>query len=173
MLAALGLAVIKISQDLRNMLSSAQLLSDRLITVKDPTVQRLVPKLIASLDRAIRLCAHTLDYGQAQETPPRRKRVQLATLVTEIGDSLGLPRPKLIDWTVEVEEALEVDADRDQLYRVLSNLCRNAVQALESEGESAGQTFIAARREGSVTIIEVADTGPAVAERGRANLFQA
>ena len=172
-LAALGLAVSKISHDLRNMLSSAQLLSDRLITVKDPTVQRLVPKLIASLDRAIRLCAHTLDYGQAQETPPRRKRFPLAPLVTEIGDSLGLPRPKLIDWTVEVEEALEVDADRDQLYRVLSNLCRNAVQALESEGESAGEILLTARREGAVTIIEVADTGPGVPEKARAHLFEA
>jgi signal transduction histidine kinase len=172
-LAALGLAVSKISHDLRNMLSSAQLLSDRLITVKDPTVQRLVPKLIASLDRAIRLCAHTLDYGQAQETPPRRKRFPLAPLVTEIGDSLGLPRPKLIDWTVEVEEALEVDADRDQLYRVLSNLCRNAVQALESEGESVGEILLNARREGAVTIIEVADTGPGVPEKARAHLFEA
>ena len=172
-LAALGLAVSKISHDLRNMLSSAQLLSDRLITVNDPTVQRLVPKLIASLDRAIRLCAHTLDYGQAQETPPRRKRFPLATLIAEIGDSLGLPRPKLIDWTVEVEEALEVDADRDQLYRVLSNLCRNAVQALESEGESAGEILLSARREGAVTVIEVADTGPGVAERARAHLFEA
>jgi signal transduction histidine kinase len=172
-LAALGLAVSKISHDLRNMLSSAQLLSDRLITVKDPTVQRLVPKLIASLDRAIRLCAHTLDYGQAQETPPRRKRFPLAPLVTEIGDSLGLPRPELIDWTVEVEEELEVDADRDQLYRVLSNLCRNAVQALESEGESAGEILLSARREGAVTVIEVADTGPGVPEKARAHLFEA
>ena len=63
--------------------------------MKDPTVQRLVPKLIASLDRAIRLCARTLDFGQAQESPPRRKRFPLAPLVTEVGDSLGLPRPKL------------------------------------------------------------------------------
>ena len=93
-LAALGLAVSKISHDLRNMLSSAQLLSDRLITVKDPTVQRLVPKLIASLDRAIRLCARTLDFGQAHEMPPRRKRFALAPLIAEIGDSLGLPRQK-------------------------------------------------------------------------------
>ncbi len=138
-LAALGLAVSKISHDLRNMLSSAQLLSDRLSTVKDPTVQRLVPKLLASLDRAIRLCARTLDFGQAQEMPPRRKRFVLAPLVAEVGDSLGLPRPKLIDWTVQVEETLEVDADRDQLFRVLSNLCRNAVQALESEGGGAGR----------------------------------
>ncbi len=167
-LAALGLAVSKISHDLRNMLSSAQLLSDRLITVKDPTVQRLVPKLIASLDRAIRLCARTLDYGQAQETPPRRKRFPLAPLVAEVGDSLGLPRANRIDWTVEVDAKLEVDADRDQLYRVLSNLCRNAVQALESEreGEGMGEIMVLARREGSVTIIEVADTGPGVPEQG-------
>jgi signal transduction histidine kinase len=172
-LAALGLAVSKISHDLRNMLSSAQLLSDRLITVKDPTVQRLVPKLIASLDRAIRLCARTLDFGQAQEIPPRRQRFELAPLVTEVGDSLGLPRPKLIGWSVDIEEALEVEADRDQLFRVLSNLCRNAVQALESQDEAAGEIVVAARREGSVTVIEVADTGPGVPERARAHLFKA
>jgi signal transduction histidine kinase len=171
-LAALGLAVSKISHDLRNMLSSAQLLSDRLITVKDPTVQRLVPKLIASLDRAIRLCAHTLDFGQAHEMPPRRRRFALAPLIAEIGDSLGLPRQN-IDWTVEVEEGLEVDADRDQLYRVLSNLCRNAVQALDSDSESSGEIDVAARREGSVTVIEVADTGPGVPEKARAHLFEA
>jgi signal transduction histidine kinase len=171
-LAALGLAVSKISHDLRNMLSSAQLLSDRLITVKDPTVQRLVPKLIASLDRAIRLCAQTLNYGQAQETPPRRKRFKLLPLVTEVGDSLGLPRQR-IAWVIEVEPMLEVDADRDQLYRVLSNLCRNAVQALESEGETDGEIGVAGRREGAVTVIEVADTGPGVPDKARTHLFAA
>jgi signal transduction histidine kinase len=171
-LAALGLAVSKISHDLRNMLSSAQLLSDRLAAVKDPTVQRLVPKLIASLDRAIRLCAQTLDFGQAQETPPRRKRFPLAPLLAEIGDSLGLPRQS-IDWVVEIDPGLEVDADRDQLYRVLSNLCRNAVQALDSEGEAMGEIVVSARREGSVTLIEIADSGPGVPERARAHLFEA
>jgi signal transduction histidine kinase len=154
------------------MLSSAQLLSDRLIAVKDPTVQRLVPKLIASLDRAIRLCAHTLDFGQAHETPPKRKRFPLAPLVTEIADSLGLPRQG-VDWSVEVEEKIEVDADRDQLYRVLSNLCRNAVQALESQGDEMGEILVSARREGAVTVIEVADSGPGVPDRARAHLFEA
>jgi signal transduction histidine kinase len=171
-LAALGLAVSKISHDLRNMLSSAQLLSDRLITVEDPTVQRLVPKLIASLDRAIRLCARTLDFGQAHEMPPRRKRFPLAPLVAEVGDSLGLPRQRL-DWIVEVDDELEVDADRDQLFRVLSNLCRNAAQALEGDDERGGEIMVSARREGSVVVIEVADTGPGVPEKARARLFEA
>jgi signal transduction histidine kinase len=172
-LAALGLAVSKISHDLRNMLSSAQLLSDRLITVKDPTVQRLVPKLIASLDRAIRLCARTLDFGQAQEVPPRRRRFALAPLVAEVGDALGLPRPKLIEWVLDIEDGLEVDADRDQLFRVLANLARNSVQAIESEGGRPGEITVSGRRGGAVAVIEVADTGPGVPERARANLFKA
>ena len=52
-LAALGLAVAKINHDLRNMLSSAQLLSDRLAELSDPMGRRLAPKLVATLDRAI------------------------------------------------------------------------------------------------------------------------
>jgi signal transduction histidine kinase len=173
-LAALGLAVSKVSHDLRNILSSAQLLSDRLSTVNDPRVQQLVPKLIASLDRAIRLCARTLDFGQAQETPPSRQRFPLRPLVAEVGDSLGLPRPKLIEWSLDIDPGLEIDADRDQLYRVLTNLCRNAVQALESEeGGGCGEIIVAGSREGSVTLIEVSDSGPGVPERARAHLFKA
>jgi signal transduction histidine kinase len=173
-LAALGLAVSKVSHDLRNILSSAQLLSDRLITVNDPRVQQLVPKLIASLDRAIRLCARTLDFGQAQEVPPNHQRFQLRPLVAEVGDSLGLPRPKLIEWSLDIDPGLEIDADRDQLYRVLTNLCRNAVQALESdEGGGCGEIIVAGSREGSVTLIEVSDSGPGVPERARAHLFKA
>jgi len=171
-LAALGLAVSKISHDLRNMLSSAQLLSDRLITVKDPTVQRLVPKLITSLDRAIRLCAQTLDYGQAQETPPRRERFALRPLLGEIGDSLGLPREGQVDWLVEVDPLLETDADRDQLFRVLINLTRNAMQALESEDGRSGEIVVRASREGTVAVIEIEDNGPGVPERAREHLFQ-
>jgi signal transduction histidine kinase len=172
-LAALGLAVSKISHDLRNMLSSAQLLSDRLAEVKDPTVQRLVPKLIASLDRAIRLCVQTLDFGQAQETPPRRTRFELAPLIREVGDSLGLPREGVVDWKLDLEDRLEVDADRDHLYRVLSNLTRNAVQAIESEPGRRGEIRVTARREGTVALIEIADTGPGVPERAVERLFQA
>lgn len=172
-LAALGLAVSKISHDLRNILSSAQLLSDRLITVKDARVQRLVPKLIASLDRAIRLCAHTLDFGQARETPPQRRRFPLAPLVAEVAENLALPRQHAIDWTVDIEKDLAIDADRDQLYRVLSNLCRNGVQALETIGEGRGTIAVTAWREGSMVMVEVSDTGPGVPERAKAHLFEA
>ena len=47
-LAQLGSAVAKISHDLRNILSSAQLFTDRIEASQDPTVARLAPKLVRS-----------------------------------------------------------------------------------------------------------------------------
>jgi signal transduction histidine kinase len=172
-LAALGLAVSKISHDLRNMLANAQLISDRLTGVPDPTVQRFAPKLIASLDRAISLCETTLRFGRAEEAPPRREPTPLRALVADVGEGLGLPREDGIAWSMEVDDQLHVDADRDQLYRVLSNLCRNALQALEQQEPSMGHIRVTAARSGSRVTIDVQDDGPGVPEKARAHLFQA
>jgi signal transduction histidine kinase len=174
-LAALGLAVSKISHDLRNMLANAQLISDRLGSLRDPTVQRFAPKLIASLDRAIALCESTLRFGRAEEAPPRRERMALQSLVADVGEGLGLPREDGIAWTIDVDQRLLIDADRDQLYRVLSNLCRNALQALEQQegGGQGGRIRISAQRAGGRVTIDVHDNGPGVPEKARAHLFQA
>jgi signal transduction histidine kinase len=177
-LAALGLAVSKISHDLRNMLATAQLLSDRLTMVKEPAVQSFAPKLIASLDRAINLCNDTLRYGRAAEAEPRRVMLPLVELAEEVGDGLGLPRPGL-DYRVEVDPAVEVDADRDQLYRVLNNLVRNSVQVIEQlapelrSGTPLHVITVGGRRVGREVLVEVRDSGPGVPQKARANLFRA
>ena len=173
-LAQLGLAVSKISHDLRNMLANAQLISDRLTSISDPTVQRFAPKLIASLDRAINFCNDSLKFGRAVEAEPRRELIQLRPIVQEIGDGLGLPREGTIDWTVEVDPTLQIDADHEHLFRVLSNLARNAVQAIESQGEHAkGEVKLRAWRDGRRVFIELSDDGPGVPKAARANLFRA
>ncbi len=76
-LAALGLAVSKINHDLRNLLASAQLLTDRLVSIPDPSVQRFSPKLMRAIERAIAFCEGTLSYGRAQEPPPVRQMIVL------------------------------------------------------------------------------------------------
>src|SRR5262245_5275796 len=172
-LAALGLAVSKISHDLRNMLANAQLISDRLGNLPDPTVQRFAPKLIVSLDRAISLCETTLRFGRAEEAPPRREPTPLKALVAEVGEGLGLPREDGIAWSVDVDDGLYIDADRDQLYRVLSNLCRNALQAIEQQETGNGHIRVSGWRNGTSVTIDVHDNGPGVPEKARAHLFQA
>ena len=173
-LAELGLAVSKINHDLRNMLANAQLISDRLTAIPDPTVQRFAPKLIASLDRAISFCNDSLKFGRAEEAEPRRELIRLKPLVEESGDGQGLPREGTIKWLVDMDDTLQIDADHEHLFRVLSNLIRNAVQAIESQGEhSKGEVRVKGWRDGRRVFIEVSDDGPGVPNAARAKLFRA
>ena len=174
-LAALGLAVSKVSHDLRNMLSSAHVISDRLAMAEDPTVKRFAPKLIVSLDRAIGFLTETLKYGRADEPPPARERIGLRELADEVVEAAVLQASHRIVLFNQVPADLLIDADRDQLLRVLTNLLRNAIQALEGVEEPRGEGHVALRgwRQGSVVTIEVRDNGPGIPERVRPRLFEA
>jgi signal transduction histidine kinase len=175
-LAALGLAVSKINHDLRNLLASAQLFSDRLAKLPDPTVQRFAPKLMHALERAIAFCQSTLSYGRVQEAAPDRRPILLEPLVEEVHEALNFGPDAPIRWISAVERGLIVEADYDQLYRILLNLSRNAVQAMESRDTrdpGRDQIRITGRREGAVVVIEVSDTGPGFSAKAHDHLFEA
>jgi signal transduction histidine kinase len=173
-LAALGLAVAKINHDMRNMLASAQLLSDRLANIDDPLVQRLAPKLVATLDRAIRFCQATLTYGRAVDEPPRPVRFPVRSLVAEVMEMVGLEAPGEIEFVNAVSAELEIVADREQMFRVLMNLIRNGVEAVDGarmEAGGPGQIRVQGWLTNREALIEVSDTGPGVPVSARAQLF--
>ena len=176
-LAALGLAVSKINHDMRNILASAQLMSDRLADVDDPMVKRFAPKLLRTIDRAVGYTNEVLSYGQATESAPRRRRMKLHDLTDEVRDIMAIDPDSGIEFVELVSLELEVDADSEQLFRVIHNLCRNAHQALiaygEQQPESVRRITVAAHRIGSVVGITVDDTGPGMAQKARENLFAA
>jgi signal transduction histidine kinase len=175
-LASLGLAVSKINHDLRNLLASAQLFSDRLVSVPDPNVQRFAPKLMHSLERAIAFCQSTLSYGQVKEPAPDRRPVPVEPLVQDVRDTLGLAAESSVRFVAAVERNLRVDADPDQLFRVILNLGRNSLQAMEGRAPldpGRDQLRVTGQREGAVVVIEVSDTGPGVSDKARAHLFEA
>ncbi len=175
-LADLGLAVAKINHDMRNMLSSAQILSDRLAGVPDPLAQRLAPKLVATLDRAIRFCQATLTYGRAADEPPRPRRLNLRAVVAEAAETVA----PVAHGHVRIENAvpadLELTADAEQMFRILMNLLRNGVEALERAGAAPGRlpvVDVRAWQEGAITTIEVSDTGPGIPPTIRGKVFSA
>jgi signal transduction histidine kinase len=164
--------VAKISHDLRNMLTTAQLLADRIETSSDPAVRRTAPKLVASLSRAIQLCERTLAFGKAEEAPPVLAVFPLAPLVEEVLANEGLATAEgKVDFRAEIPAGLRVRADADQLFRVLTNLVRNAAQAIEAAGRP-GTVTVSACELGETTEIRVADTGPGLPAQARENLFQ-
>ncbi|CAO3442145.1 hypothetical protein [Azospirillum argentinense] len=171
-LAALGTAVAKINHDLRAILSTAALLSERLAESADPEVRRVTPRLMASIDRAVELCGQTMTYTRDGLLPLTRTAVPLRPLVEEAGAAaLAALRPDgeraELRWDNRVPEGLTVRADAAQLSRALVNLGRNAAQA------GAGAVTVTAReRPGGGLVLLVADDGPGLPPRARDNLFQ-
>lgn len=171
-LAQLGGAVAKVSHDLRNILSSAQLITDRIEASEDPQVRRLAPKLVNSISRAVNLCESTLAFGRAEEPPPALSRVNLAGLIGEVIDSERLAVGDFdLSFSEDVPAGLTVRADREQLIRVIDNLVRNARQAIIASGKP-GEISVHADEDEDSWWIHVTDTGPGLPARAREHLFQ-
>ncbi|GKY89163.1 sensor histidine kinase [Sinisalibacter aestuarii] len=171
-LAQLGGAVARISHDLRNILTTAQLFADRVEMSEDPGVQRAVPKLIGSINRAVNLTESTLAFGRAEEPAPRLTRLQLAEVVTDVVESERLATGDHdISYGEDVPVGLMLRADPEQLYRILRNLVRNARQAIEASGKP-GEIAVAGREEPAAWVITVTDTGPGLPKKAQDTLFQ-
>lgn len=163
-LAALGAAVARVNHDLKNMLQSAILISDRLETVEDPRVRELAGRLLATLERATRFCTETLEFAKSRPDALRLEPLSLAEVVRDAGAVLG----DGIECRVQLAGDLVVLADRDQLYRVFLNLFRNAEQAMDGHGtlDVRGEA-----RDGEV-VIDVTDSGPGLPDKVRERLFE-
>jgi signal transduction histidine kinase len=163
-LAELGMAVARINHDLRNMLTAAQLISDRLAKIPDPLAQRLAPRLVATLDRAIHFCQATLTYGAARDQPPNRRRFDLSELVRQVAESARAENDDAIEYHIDIPPRFEVYADPDHMLRVFENLARNASQVLlqskEPPDDRPRAIRFAAIRTESIALIEISDTGP-------------
>jgi signal transduction histidine kinase len=171
-LAQLGEAVAKISHDLRNILTVATLMADRLEGSEDPAVQRTAPKLLSSLSRAVNLCEGTLAFGRAEEPPPALSRFELGPLLEDVveQEQLAVGNDAVqIDATCTY--GLIVRADSEQLYRVLGNLLRNARQAIAASGKP-GRIKLEGCEDAEGWVIRITDTGPGLPKRALDHLFQ-
>ena len=170
-LAQLGSAVSKISHDLRNILTSAQLFTDRIEMSEDPIVKRMAPKLVGSITRAVHLCESTLAFGKAEEPSPTLTVLTLSDLVDEVVENERLAAGDFdIRFTTDVPCAMVVRADPEQLYRVLANLLRNARQAIVAHG-LPGEVVLKARESDADWCISVNDTGPGLPKKAQEFLF--
>jgi signal transduction histidine kinase len=164
-LAALGTAVTKINHDLRSILSTARLVSDGLADSPAPEVRRVAPRLFDAIDRAVALCTRTLDFSREGAPPFTPSRFELRPLLEEIAPEIAAG-DKAPEIDVAVPPGMTVQADRDQLYRVLLNLARNAIEA------GAPHLHLSASQADGTLSIEIADDGPGLPPRAIENLFR-
>ncbi len=170
-LAQLGSAVSKISHDLRNILTSAQLFTDRIEMSEDPLVARLAPKLVNSITRAVHLCESTLAFGKAEEPSPTLSVVRLAPIVADVIDSERLAIGDFdLSFAEDVPAAMTLRVDSEQLFRVIANLVRNARQAIVAKGKPA-EIAVSSFEDDSSWKIRITDTGPGLPAKAQEHLF--
>lgn len=173
-LADLGMAVAKINHDLRNMLTSVQLLSDQVARLDDPEVKHLAPRLVHSLDKAINFAQSVLEYGQQKSSPPKLVPVDLAMLVDEALIDAGVYSHPEIKHKNLVDDNINLNVDPEQMARIMVNLLKNSLQALEGVGVRTGDLEISIsyenRGENGIAII-IKDNGPGLPPRAKENLF--
>ncbi|WP_377192742.1 sensor histidine kinase [Ruegeria meonggei] len=170
-LAQLGGAVAKVSHDLRNILTSAQLFTDRIEASDDPLVRRMAPKLVNSITRAVSLCESTLAFGKAEEPAPTLTMVPLRNVAEDVVASEQLAvADSCVEIINNVPQDLIARADPEQMFRVLMNLVRNARQALVASG-NPGRITISGCTQDTNWCVEVRDTGPGLPPKARENLF--
>ena len=171
-LASLGGAVAKVSHDLRNILTSAQMFVDRIEGSEDPLVARMAPKLVGSITRAVNLCESTLAFGRVDEPPPTLARVKIADVIRDVVDSERLAVEGFnIAFIEDAPDDLMLRGDAEQLYRVLSNLVRNARQAMMNKAVE-GSITLSAVETPDAWVLRVTDTGPGLPQRAQDNLFK-
>ncbi len=164
-LAGVGAAVTKISHDLRNVLATAMLESDRLEAAADPEVKRITAGLVRAVDRAVVLATSTLRFAKEDVPDVVLRPLSVSAFLEELRDYL---RP--ISDTCAVKIAATVDfkfhGDMALMQRVFENLVRNASEA----GATSVTLTPAVERE--QFLVRVADNGSGLAPKAIKNIFR-
>jgi len=166
--AAVGKAVSRINHDMKSILSTVSIASERLAKADDPAIRKIAKLLVGSVERAVDLCTQTQDLARGEQAVPQRTRLRLHDLIDEVGTALGLDCQDRIQWRNEIDETLEVNADAERLYRVFMNLIRNSVETMAGQGAIC----ITACRSGNTVAIDVSDNGPGIPEQVKSHLFE-
>jgi signal transduction histidine kinase len=169
-LADIGAASNKINHDLRNILSTARLLSDRLAHSDDERTRKFAPTILNTIDRATRMASEAIEYVRDRPIP-RLEEFDLADLIDEVGITLqeqgeDADPNQLRNWVNALDGERKVRADRDLLYRVFINLGRNAFDA------GANTVTVRTQNGGAQLLVDVMDNGPGVPKGVVAQLFK-
>ncbi|HEY1925892.1 MAG TPA: HAMP domain-containing sensor histidine kinase [Caulobacteraceae bacterium] len=172
-LAALGEGVAKISHDLRNMLTSAQIASERIAGLGDPRVAQTLPRLERALNRALTLSTNVLTFGRSEEPAPDARPTPLRAALDAAAEDAGFAGAG-VRLETSVGPGTTVRADPDQLHRILVNLLKNAREAIEDDPDrsAAGRVRVDLLPGDRDDILRLADNGPGLPERARSHLFQ-
>ena len=163
-LEGVGLATNKISHDLRNILSNAQLLSDSLRQEASQKQKQKFRRLSTSLNRAIALCMQYLNYTRFDKPQAEKHSFAFLPLAKEVKQEVCAQYQRCA-WRFDIPKPLKLYSDSNFLFRILFNLSKNAAEA------GASKLTLSAQQDKEKVQIILEDNGKGLPLRVRGNLF--
>jgi signal transduction histidine kinase len=168
-IATIGRLSTSIVHDLRNPLAAiyggAEMLVDS--DLPPPQVKRLAQNIYRASRRIQELLQDLVNVSRGKE-----KAVEVCRLRDVIGAAWEVlarsAETQSVKVSLDVPDDIELPLERSRMERVFVNLFSNALDAMP-EG---GRIEVAARRDDTVVMVEVGDTGPGISSEVRASLFQ-
>lgn len=154
-----------VAHEIRNPVGGIRLFAGLLEPEAPLELQAHVQKILTETTRIEEIIRSFLAYARPSAT--NRERIQLREAIEEVWRKQALTRPE-ISWHVEIPPACMVNADRQQLHRILINLVENAAEAVANQGTIS----ITAERVDREVWISIKDDGPGIADDIAERIFE-
>jgi two-component system NtrC family sensor kinase len=169
-LASLGTMLAGVAHEINNPLSNissaCEILLEELDGADKEFQQKLLKKMLEQVERARTLVLNLLEFSRTKEL-----RLESVNLKEVLQRTLGLlegEKPAAVSVRLDVEDTLQIDADRQRIEQAFTNLICNAFQAIDGEGEVSIRAV--ATTDGLVKI-RIRDTGRGIPEEDLPRIF--
>ncbi len=166
----------RLAHELTNPLFPLQLTVENLLRARehgqqqfDETFRESATTLLTEIANLKTIVGRFSEFSKMPQ--PQFQEVRLNELVEDVAKlhqaQLNVPGRPAIECRLELSATEPIAADPDLLHRALSNLVLNGIEAMPQGGKLTLRT----RQVASSAYIEVADTGPGMAEQDCARIF--
>ncbi len=175
-LAVIGRMSAQVAHEVRNPLHSIGLEAEMAVELaqrqSQPQLKQSLQSILSSVDRLQKITENYLKLSRL--SAGRRSKFDLGEVLNEVLATYGQACEQQgvqVDWTRPSATRLEVLGDRDLIEQALGNLMRNALQALEGQGEGALIRWSLGQAESGRTWLQIEDNGAGIQPELRERLF--
>jgi signal transduction histidine kinase len=162
------------AHDIRNALSTVGLHLETLERLSGTRGREIAHAAHVLMSRAAAMCNEAMAQSAQNQASNRRSGFDIVKTIGQVANLLRPAAPEGFEIRVAGNGVFAVQADPQEVFRILFNLVRNALNVAR-DPENRGQmtcVTILVERSGSSVAVRIADDGPGLPSHVRANLFR-